>query len=254
MESYQSRLSTSRLKIALIGYGKMGKMIEQLALADGHAIVAKIDSANHSQLSQSVENADVCMDFSHPAEVVKNIEQMARLRKNIVVGTTGWDEHLEKIRDIIHQSSIGFLYSPNFSIGVLLFLKLISQAAALFNPFAEYDVSGFEAHHRQKIDAPSGTAKAIADSLLKNFTRKKQIVYNFPQEQKEEVFHMSSLRCGSIPGIHSMIFDSPFDTITLTHSAKGREGFAKGALLAAQWLQGKQGFFTLENLLEDTYG
>jgi 4-hydroxy-tetrahydrodipicolinate reductase len=240
------------MKIALIGYGKMGKMVELAAGSKGHDIVAKIDPHQQMQsiTQESINNADVCIDFTHPVSVLKNIKEIASLGKNIVMGTTGWYHHMDEVKKIIRETDIGFLYSPNFSLGVALFLEIVEQAASLISPFDTYDVGGYEVHHQQKVDSPSGTAKAIAERLLANISRKKEVVYGAIKEKiSPEHIHFSSLRMGSIPGTHTVTFDSPVDTITLTHTARNREGFAIGAISAAEWLHGKKGFFNLNDML-----
>ncbi len=219
------------MKIVLIGYGKMGKMIEQVSLQKGHSIVGRICS-NDEISRNTIGDADVCIDFTHPSCVMDNIKKTTELRKNLVVGTTGWYDNLEQARKVVEASGIGFLYAPNFSVGVHLFMKIVSEAACLVND--NYDVAGLEAHHREKVDQPSGTAKALA-AILKDKIR--------------EDIPFTSLRCGSIPGTHSIIFDSPVDSITLTHQARNREGFAQGAVAAAEWLIEKKGFYTLEDML-----
>lgn len=240
------------MKIALIGYGKMGKMVEQTAISKGYSIMAKI--APHQQYQaitqESVDQADICIDFSHPSCVVENIRQAAALGKNILVGTTGWYHHLDAVKSIIKDADVGFLYSPNFSLGVALFLEIISQAASLISPFDAYDVGGYEIHHNQKEDSPSGTAKAIIQRLLSRIPQKKEAVYAIDNTAiSPEQIHFTCMRTGSVPGTHSVFFDSPADTITLTHTARNREGFAAGAIRAAEWLQGKKGFFNLNDML-----
>lgn len=240
------------MKIALIGYGKMGKMVEQVAISKGYSIMARIAPQQQYQTitPESVGQADICIDFSHPACAVENIRQAAALGKNIVMGTTGWYHHIDEVKNIIEQANIGFLYSPNFSLGVALFLEIISQAASLISPFDAYDVGGYEIHHNQKKDAPSGTAKAIVKQLLSHIPRKKEVVYEMGDTAiSPEQIHFTSIRTGSVPGTHSVFFDSPADTITLTHTARNREGFASGAIRAAEWLQGKKGFFSLNDML-----
>jgi 4-hydroxy-tetrahydrodipicolinate reductase len=227
------------MKISLIGYGKMGRMVEEAAHEKGHVIVSKIDpKEKYSCLElDSLQNADICIDFSKPALVLDNIKKAALLGVNLVVGTTGWYDQLPKVEEIVEGYGIGVLYSPNFSLGIQLFLKMIQNAAALINLHEHYDVSGYEAHHSQKLDAPSGTAHAIIDLLAKNIDRNRKQEIQFP-----------SIRCGSIPGTHVVIFDSPSDTIELKHVARNRKGFAYGAIAAAEWLQGKKGLFTLDSL------
>lgn len=240
------------MKIALIGYGKMGKMVEHAAESMGHSIVAKIDPQQKEKTitQDSIGNADVCIDFTHPTCALENIKQVAALGKNIVMGTTGWYDYMNEVKNIVEQTKIGFLFAPNFSLGVALFQEIVSKAASLIAPFEAYDVGGYEIHHRQKADSPSGTAKAIIERLLAEVPRKKEVIYELNENGiTSEQLHFSSLRVGSIPGTHNVTFDSPADTITLTHTARNREGFATGSIRAAEWLQGKKGFFTFNNML-----
>lgn len=225
------------LKIALIGYGKMGKIIESKAAEQGCEVVSIIKSKSDLAMWESIESADICIDFSHPHAVLENVKHAVSLKKNIIVGTTGWEHSKRAVMDIVNKSKIGFLSSPNFSLGIALFIQLIENAYALINPFNCYDVAGIEIHHNQKIDAPSGTAKAIEDTI--NSTR------------TNGNMHFSSVRVGNIPGTHTVIFDSPEDTITLTHTARNRNGFAIGALMAAKWLCGKQGIYTMKDMVKE---
>jgi 4-hydroxy-tetrahydrodipicolinate reductase len=227
------------MKIALIGYGKMGKMIHQLAEKAGESIVAIVDSKNplsSSSTQKALEEADVCIDFTNPDTVVENIKILSSLKKDVVVGTTGWDDNLQEVKKIVNDAHIGLLYSPNFSIGIALFLNIIEKAA-LMAPFEQYELAGLEIHHSKKIDKPSGTAKAIENRLHKIS----------PQPS----INFTSVRVGEVPGTHSIIYDSPVDTITLTHTARTREGFAGGALNAARWIKGRKGIFTLDDLLKE---
>lgn len=224
------------MKIALLGNGKMGQMVEAAAKQRGHAIVATITRGKITP--NLLKDAQVCIDFSHPECVLDHIQAIAMCNKPLIMGTTGWTDYLDEAKRIVLKSNIGFLYSPNFSIGVALFFRLVQSAAQLIDPFANYDVGLFEAHHNQKADAPSGTAKAL-----------KQIINQAMKTRSSNLPEISSIRCGSIPGTHSVIFDSPADTITLTHEARNREGFANGAITAAEWIQNRKGFFTLEDML-----
>jgi 4-hydroxy-tetrahydrodipicolinate reductase len=240
------------MKIVLIGYGKMGRLIEDIALQKEHLIIAKINLSNSlSSLDENlIRQADICIDFSTPQSVLENVYKLASLKKNIVMGTTGWYEHLNDVKNVVQKNQIGFLFSPNFSIGVHLFKNIVEHAAQLMNEFEDYDVAGQEIHHNQKIDSPSGTAKNIVYTLLDKIKRKTTPVYdmiNRPIAPHE--LHFTSIRCGSTPGTHTVIFDSPVDTITITHQARNREGFARGAIAAAEWLEGKKGFFTLDDMI-----
>lgn len=225
------------LKIALVGYGKMGKILRQKADEKRFQIASIISSKsgeNHAKAWEAAKNADVCIDFTESSSLIENVKQAARIKKNIVVGTTGWLDSYDEVKAIVEQAKIGFLYSPNFSLGVALFLKLIEKAGELIGPFKQYDIAGVETHHRNKADIPSGTAIAIKEKL------------------KQPSLKFSSVRVGSVPGTHTLIFDSSEDTITLSHAARNRDGFAVGALTAAAWLKGKQGIYTLNDLLKET--
>lgn len=224
------------MKIALIGYGKMGKAIEKLASESGHSIIAKIGSNGWDV--KEVEEADLCMEFTSPECAWDNITRLLHLNKNIVIGTTGWEAQLCQLQQLIHQYDVGVLYSSNFSIGVQLFFEIINHASRLMATFLEYDVAGIEYHHKQKKDAPSGTALMIAKMIEKNIGR-------------IEKLPLSAIRCGSLVGTHTTLFDSPFDTITLQHEAKNRDGFAKGAIQAAEWLMGKKGLYTFSDCIQD---
>jgi 4-hydroxy-tetrahydrodipicolinate reductase len=230
------------MKIAMIGYGKMGQLIEEIALKKEHEICAKIDSKLPTQkvTPDLLKKADVCIDFSQPGDVLDHIRVAGQAKVNLVMGTTGWYEHLSIAQEMVKESGIGFLYSPNFSIGVNLFFKIVSAAAHLMNEFDDYDVAGIEYHHNEKKDAPSGTAEHLTRILLNNVARKQSLQF-------------SSVRCGSIPGTHSILFDSPADTLTLSHEARNRSGFAAGALVAADWLKNRKGFYTFDDVLKDLY-
>jgi 4-hydroxy-tetrahydrodipicolinate reductase len=240
------------MKLCLIGYGKMGRAIEQAAMNKGHEIASKIDPKEKytSITAEALQDAEICMDFSRPDKILTNIQQVASLGKNMVVGTTGWYHHLPEVRGWVEKNNIGFVYAPNFSIGVHLFLRLVEHAAMLINEHVQYDIAAFEAHHAKKIDIPSGTAEAMMAALLKKISRKTEVKINSLENplEKHEI-HLNSLRCGSIPGEHKVLFDSDYDTLEITHTARSRQGFAYGAVVAAEWLQGKKGFFSYDDIL-----
>ena len=248
------------MKIALIGYGKMGREVEQVAQRSGHAIAARIDPASKPLTtfeisSESIGSADVCVEFTQPGEAASNIEKVIRLHKPLVVGTTGWYEKLPAIQEMVLNEKAGLVYAPNFSLGVNLFYRVAAVAARLFHRFEEYDVCGAEVHHRLKVDSPSGTARKLSDIVLEHFPRKKRVVVeSLNRAIGPEEFHLVSLRAGHFPGTHSLAFDSAADTIELTHTARSRAGFAAGALLAAEWIIGRQGVYTFEQVLEDLLG
>jgi len=203
------------MKVLLFGYGKMGKMVAQIA-----------DTRDH-QLVSSLDEADVCIDFSAGEVVLDHVRLACAAAVPIVIGTTGWESDLSIAQDLVEKSENAALYAPNFSLGVAFFRKLLKEAHHLF---ADYEIAGVEFHHQQKKDAPSGTAKAIAEDL-------------------EMPTPFSSVRCGSLIGKHEILFDSPVDTITLTHEAKNREGFALGAVKAAEWILDQKGWCTLDDML-----
>jgi 4-hydroxy-tetrahydrodipicolinate reductase len=175
------------------------------------------------------------------------------MKKNIVVGTTGWQNDFEKVKTVVAETDIGLVYASNFSVGVQLFFRLVKEAAALVNNIAEYDVSVHEAHHKDKIDSPSGTALTAAKILLEHVKRKRSILTGAPEGKiKPDQIQITSTRSGAIVGVHTITFDSVADSIEIRHTAKSRTGFALGALLAAEWVHGKHGLFTFEDVLADS--
>lgn len=223
------------MNIALLGYGKMGRLIEQMALERGHKVVSRISAQNADW--DAVQEADVCIDFSASEAVIGNLEKAAQMGKNVVIGTTGWQGRLDAARAIVETCGTGALFAPNFSLGVHLFLQIVERAAELIDHFEEYGVAGHEIHHSQKKDAPSGTALELCRRIKQKIRR-------------VDKMDMAAVRVGSVPGTHTVVFDSPYDTITLTHTARSRGGFAKGAVEAAEWLAGKTGFFGLEDFYD----
>ena len=218
-------------KLAIVGYGKMGKLIDQLAPEYGFSVAARQDIGRE----EPIEGADVVVEFSIPNSVLGNISQAAALRIPIVVGTTGWLEHLDEARSIIAKNDSALIWSPNFSVGMSVFTRLVSEAARLLKDQQEYGAWAWEIHHITKKDAPSGT-------LLKLVEQMKKAGYGRPVD-------VSSNRAGAHPGTHEIGFDSAADSITLRHAARGREGFARGALKAAQWIIGRKGFFEFSDVL-----
>lgn len=213
------------MKICLIGYGKMGRLLESIAPHEGVTISSILKKGD-----LICPTVDVCIDFSHPNSVIENVKLAAECQKDLVIGTTGWYDKVDEVRRI--ASNIGVLYSPNFSIGIHYFLKTIAYAASLYLNEDDYEAAGWEAHHSQKKDAPSGTALALSKVL-----------------SPYAPVPFTSTRCGHIPGTHSVIFDSVADSVTLTHQARDRTGFAKGALKAAKWIKGRKGLYTMEDYL-----
>lgn len=227
-------------KLALLGYGKMGKAIAALAPQRGFEVrlVMDVDVNAEGQgiTRENFAGVDVCIDFTTPDAVVENTRRVAALGVNMVVGTTGWHDRLEEVQKVIDSAGVGMVYAPNFSIGVNLFYRLVRAASEIFAPFAMYDPYVVEAHHKFKIDAPSGTALEIKRRIQPAFGSREVPV--------------TSVRAGYIPGTHELGFDSEADTIVLRHTARGRQGFAEGALLAARWVVGKKGLFSFAEVLE----
>jgi 4-hydroxy-tetrahydrodipicolinate reductase len=219
-------------KLGIVGYGKMGRLIEQLSPEYDFAVAAKADQ---SPDFTSFTDIDVAIDFSIPEAVIPNAKAISGLGINLVIGTTGWLGQLEELKTIIAANNTACIWGPNFSIGVAIFSRLVSDAARLMQNEAEYEAYAWEAHHSAKKDAPSGTMLKLLDDMRRS--------------GYEKHIDVSSTRAGKIPGIHEIGFDSAADTITLTHTARSREGFARGALKAAQWVVGKKGFHEFSEIL-----
>jgi 4-hydroxy-tetrahydrodipicolinate reductase len=236
------------MKIVISGYGKMGKEIEKAALARGHRIVAKLDTAEDWSLQKKlIAKAEMVIDFSMPGTALINIRNCFDHKLPVVVGTTGWHEAEGIARKWCREEDQAIFVASNFSIGVNILYNLTEQLAKIVNRLDSYEISLEEIHHIHKLDAPSGTAIRLAEIILGNVNRKKLWV-NRQQERPEEL-EILSVREGEIPGIHKISCESDSDKLTLKHIAKGRKGFAVGALLAAEWLLGKKGFFEMKDLL-----
>ncbi len=235
------------MKIGLIGYGKMGKEIESLLPWKEASITQKFNRTNLLE-TEKLKGIDVAIDFSSPSTVIKNIEICVHTGIPMVIGTTGWNSEIEKIKNLVLTKNTGLIYASNFSIGVNLFFKIIKEASKLIDVYDHYDVSIHEIHHRKKLDSPSGTALTIGEKILSAMSKKKTINARTEGIKPDEL-QIASTRVGSVPGTHTVIFDSPEDTIELTHTARNRRGFALGALLAAEWIRNKKGFFTIEDML-----
>ncbi len=240
------------LKIALLGFGKMGKEVAQLAGEGGHEIVATFEIDQPLSSASAPPAVDVFIDFTVPGAVVANVKAVAQLGKPLVIGTTGWYDHLNEVKKIVSAAKIGVIYASNFSIGMNLFFKIVAHAAELFDRFEPYDPFIHEFHHRGKLDSPSGTAHSLAKIVLEKIKRKQTALGKTSEGAiAANQLHVTSTRAGFIPGTHIVGFDSEADTIELKHTARGRRGFAAGALYAAQWIIGKQGLFTMEDLLSE---
>jgi 4-hydroxy-tetrahydrodipicolinate reductase len=234
------------MKIALIGYGKMGREIEAIARDQGDTIVHTSDVGNPVR-PEDLAEADVCIEFSVPEAVVANIRTAAAAKKDIVVGTTGWYQQLPLLAAVVKDS--GLLYSANFSLGMNYFFRIVKRAAELINQAPEYDPYVHEIHHRHKVDSPSGTALRLGNILVDAIDRKKEILGKPPDGKiSPEMLHISAIRAGAVAGTHTVGFDSEADLIELTHVAKTRRGFALGALTAARWLRGRKGIYTMDDV------
>ncbi|OQX70567.1 MAG: 4-hydroxy-tetrahydrodipicolinate reductase [Candidatus Cloacimonas sp. 4484_275] len=198
---------------------------------------------------KTLRDADVCIEFTNPQAAFSNIKKIAVLGKNMVIGTTGWDEYLTEAENLAAENKVGIVYGSNFSIGMNAFFEITEFAANLFDKLTEYDVFGFELHHNRKVDSPSGTAKILSEIVLKNMERKNRFQFDRVNRKIEaDEFHFASIRAGNIPGIHTVGFDSEADTIELKHTVRNREGLALGALKAAEWINGKTGFFNFRDI------
>lgn len=241
-------------EITLIGYGKMGRIIESLAEAAGCVVSTRIDPSQPGCEKEIKPEllAPVCLDFGHPSVVLANIRQVIAAGRNLVVGTTGWNDKLQEVKELAEARGVGVLYGANFSIGMNLFNRVLAYATEICDRFPAYDAYGFELHHNQKADSPSGTAIQLAQTILGASSRKQTAVFDRLDRRIEPAeLHFASVRGGSIPGTHSVGFDSEADTIELTHRARSRSCFAAGALEAAKWIAGRQGLYSFNQMMED---
>lgn len=231
------------MKVALIGYGQMGKVVEEVAQQQEVEVAARFTGDRPLRADEATRKAltdvEALIDFSAPDAVVGTVEAAAALGRALVIGTTGWQAHMDAVRTRVEEAGIGLVYGSNFSLGINLFYRIVEQAAKLFSAFEDYDPFIQEWHHRFKKDSPSGTALEMERRMARHYPRRE--------------LPITSLRAGYIPSIHSAGFDSPSDTIHLEHRARSRQGFAGGALLAARWLAGRQGFYAFHDVLEDLY-
>jgi 4-hydroxy-tetrahydrodipicolinate reductase len=260
------------MKLALIGYGKMGRFLERTALERGHTVSAIVDPfaedrkpPSGAMLYKSIAEtgglggAKAAIDFTRPDTALDNIRALAELRVPAVVGTTGWLDRLEEARTLIHAADSSLFWAANFSLGVNIFYRIAAFAAKIIDPFDEYDVGGWEFHHNKKLDSPSGTAKILVAKVLAEMTRKKRVVWDkLDRPPAADEIHFPGLRTGSLPGVHALCFDSTADTIEIIHTARNREGLASGAIQAAEWLlkpeENRKGVFTMDDMLGELLG
>jgi 4-hydroxy-tetrahydrodipicolinate reductase len=233
------------MKIALIGYGKMGKTIERFALQRGHSITVRIDKDNTDDIySAAFKSSDTAIEFSVPETAFHNVSTALKLNVPVVCGTTGWLDKLDEVRQLCEKQKLAFIYSSNFSLGVNIFFYINRKLAEVMKKYPEYSVSIEEIHHIHKKDAPSGTAVTLAEDILNQINLEK-----WSLDKEDNSLHISAVREGEVPGTHSVMYANDIDLITIRHEAKSRDGFALGAVIAAEFAQGKQGFYTMKEVL-----
>ena len=261
------------MKIALIGYGKMGHIIEEIAVSRGHEVVCAIDVDNQQDFeSPAFKSADVAIEFTTPKTALGNVARCLAAGVPVVVGSTGWYDKLPQVRADVEKAGGSLFWASNFSIGVNVFVAMQKYVARIMNQYPQYDVTLQETHHIHKLDSPSGTAITIAEAITDNLDRKQgwketaciwqhedesvDVARNAEagtsfQSHNAEELEVVAFRRGEVPGIHTVVYDSEVDTITMTHSAKSRRGFALGAVVAAEWMgDGKKGVYTMTDLMK----
>lgn len=237
------------MKIALIGYGKMGKTIEQIALNRGHQIVSIVDINNPEEFqSDNFKSADVAIEFTTPATAFDNYMKSFAAGVPVVSGTTGWLDHIGEIKEKCAKEGKTFFYASNFSIGVNIFFALNKHLAKIMNNFPSYAISMTETHHIHKLDAPSGTAITLAEGIIENVDRKERWTLETAEQPTDLPIH--AIREGEVPGIHEVTYESDVDYISIKHDAKSRAGFALGAVVAAEFTAGKKGFLGMDDMLK----
>lgn len=230
------------MKIALLGYGKMGQVIEKIALERGHTIVLKKSIGDSFE---GLQNADIAIDFSVPDAAVSHISECLIKNIPVISGTTGWLDNYDKVIELCNSKKGSFIYASNFSLGVNIFFELNDYLAKMMSNLKQYNVSMEEIHHTQKLDAPSGTAISLAKGVIENSEYTNWTL----EKPKNNELHIDAKRIENVPGTHSVFYDSEVDQIEIKHTAHKREGFALGAVIAAEWLAGKKGVFTMKDVL-----
>ncbi len=238
------------MNIAIVGYGKMGKLIDKLATKAGHKIVSTIDSKNMDKLSSlSSSQVDLAIEFTHPEAALQNYRTLLEKGIPVVTGTTGWHDKIEEVRTLVSDNNGAFFYASNFSIGVNIAFKLNKILAKLMEDKLDYSLIIKEVHHTTKKDSPSGTAVSLAEQVINN--NKHKLRWMNAETSETDIIPIISERVTDAKGYHEIEYDSTIDTIKIIHNAKSREGFALGALSAAKWLIGKEGMFTMEDMLNE---
>lgn len=230
------------MKIALLGYGKMGKTIEQIAINRGHEIVLK----THDPANENVKGADVAIDFSVPTSAVENITQCFEHNVPVISGTTGWLDEYDNVIELCKKKEGAFIYASNYSLGVNIFFELNKTLAKMMASLKDYNVTMEEIHHTQKLDAPSGTAITLAEGVIENHDNYNEWVLD---SNKDNAIPIAAKRIEDVPGTHTVDYTSSVDTIEIKHTAHNRQGFALGAVVAAEWLHNKKGVFTMKDVL-----
>ncbi len=242
------------MRLALLGYGRMGRAIEALASSMGATVVAVLDDAVGATRG-SLADAEVAIDFTTPEAVLANVERVSALGLDVVVGTTGWYDRIEEARRLVDDAGTGLVWAPNFSMGVQMFYRLVREAGRLVDGLDDYDVYVDEVHHRHKLDHPSGTGRRLAELLIEAIGRKRRWSSVLPEGAIDPaVLHVGVTRAGEVPGTHRVGIEGTDDSIELTHRARGRDGFARGALEAAVWIRARKGFYGIDAMLDDRLG
>ncbi|HLT45728.1 MAG TPA: 4-hydroxy-tetrahydrodipicolinate reductase [Rubricoccaceae bacterium] len=242
------------MNLALVGTGRMGQAVEAVAAEEGHAVVARFDSSNpllDARGPEALAGAEVVVDFSLPAVVLDHLHRYCFWGVDAVVGTTGWYDDLERVRGWVEEGQNGLLYAPNFSLGVAILVRALRGALPLLDKLPAYDAWVHETHHTGKVDSPSGTARLLGDELVRGLARKERLETETVHGHiAPEALHVTSTRAGAVFGEHTVGFDSAVDQLRFTHVAKDRRAFAYGAVKAAEWVRGRSGLFTLDDLLD----
>ena len=236
-------------RIAIVGYGKMGKTIEKIALERGNTVPVIIDADNVADLdTTTLDQVDVAIEFTRPESAYANIVKLIQNKVPVVCGTTGWLDKQAEVKQLTNENETAFFYASNYSVGVNLFFHLNKKLAQMINKFSEYNVEMEEIHHVHKLDAPSGTAITLAEGIIENLDRKND--WELDQESAADKINIKHKREGEVPGTHIINYHSPIDSIEIKHTAHNRQGFALGAVLAAEFLVGKKGLFGMDDLLK----
>ncbi len=246
------------MKIALIGYGRMGRAVEEVAVENGDEIVARVDldedPGGRGLSAERLAGAEVAIEFTAPAAAAANLRALAACGLDVVCGTTGWLDSLDEVAAAVESAGTGLIHAPNFSLGVQVLFRLARLASRLCDRLNEYDPHVLEVHHRHKLDSPSGTARKLADIVLGEVTRKERWALGASEGPADpSVLQVNAVRAGDSPGVHVLGLDGPDDRVELRHEARSRKGFARGALAAADWIRGRQGVYTLDDLLAELW-